>query len=236
MEHVNTGALERLVAGYIKKLGEAARSRLTGMLTRADESSIDSPVVRRRNNALLNELLASGEEIRIEFGETTKRFEGWITADHGPGADLRLDLSGPLPLPSECALQVYSSHLLEHLGFPHVLLRHLRECHRILKPGGSFSVAVPNARIWIDAYLEGRIDEEKYCGYKPAYSYFSGIDYINYVAYMGGVHHHLFDQANLVEILREAGFSDARARDFDETLDLADRKDQSIYAEANKRA
>jgi hypothetical protein len=38
-----------------------------------------------------------------------------------------------------------------------------------LKPGGSISVAAPDARIWIDGYLAGKMDEAEYCAYKPAF-------------------------------------------------------------------
>lgn len=223
-----------LIPQIAAKLRDAGLRSLSAIFARSSADSVDSAGVRDRNAAALNARLASGQPICIEFGETAKRLEGWLTADCGPGADIRLDLSRPLPIPTESVAKIYSSHLLEHLDFPDGLLQHLRECLRILKPGGTISVAAPNARIWIDAYLAGKIDEERYCGYKPAYAYFSSIDYINYVAYMGGAHRHLFDQDNLVAVLRGAGFETARARAFDQDIDLAERRDESVYAIATK--
>jgi predicted SAM-dependent methyltransferase len=63
----------------------------------------------------------------------------------------------------------------------------LAECLRILKPGGKFSAAVPNARIFLNAYHNpDSFNPAVYCRYKPAYHYNSKIDYVNYIAYMDG--------------------------------------------------
>ena len=44
----------------------------------------------------------------------------------------------------------------------------------------------------------------------------------------------MYDEENLVEILKTAGFKNASLRDFDETIDEKSRDDISIYAEAFK--
>ncbi|HEY8359215.1 MAG TPA: hypothetical protein VIL30_17335, partial [Ramlibacter sp.] len=62
----------------------------------------------------------------------------------------------------------------------------------------------------------------------------SFLDQVNYVAYMGGEHAYLFDEENLVNTLKTAGFTTASLRHFDAALDLADRDFESIYAIATK--
>ena len=54
------------------------------------------------------------------------------------------------------------------------------------------------------------------------------------MAYMGGHHRHLFDEENLCQILVDRGYRDVRLREFDEALDLPQRRDQSIYVKALK--
>ena len=78
---------------------------------------------------------------------------GWINVDlFGPGADLRLDLREPLPFSSNTITEIYTEHFFEHLDYPNVLdslgwnletpnapseaLLFLRECRRVLAPGG----------------------------------------------------------------------------------------------------
>lgn len=111
----------------------------------------------------------------------------------------------------------------------------LRECHRVLIPGGSFSLAVPNARIFLEGYLRpDRFDKNSYCSYDAGLSYASKLDYVNYIAYMGGEHKHMFDEENLPFVLSEAGFKSIRLRDFDPAIDLAVRRHESLYAIAYK--
>ena len=44
----------------------------------------------------------------------------------------------------------------------------------------------------------------------------------------------MFDEENLVNTLKKAGFSDVKLRVFDESIDLLERDNESIYALAIK--
>jgi predicted SAM-dependent methyltransferase len=129
---------------------------------------------------------------------------------------------------------IYSSHLLEHFSY-HELVNFLNECLRILKPGGIFSAAVPNARIYLEAYQNpAGFEPGLFCRYEPAYNYNSKIDYVNYMAYMDGHHHYMFDEENLVAILNKTGFKTVRSREFDKVLDMEVRHFQTIYVHCEK--
>jgi hypothetical protein len=105
---------------------------------------------------------------------------------------------------------------------------------RALAPGGTFSVCVPNARIYLEAYVRGEQLPEPFLGYRPAYFCNGRIDYANYTAYMDGHHKYMFDEENLLAILARSGFRDARLRDFDPALDMKERHFESIYALAER--
>lgn len=191
--------------------------------------------IASKNQHLIKFLLESGRPIKIELGSSQKRMEGWITMDLDPKSDLCMDLSQPLPFPDNCVEEIYSSHLFEHFYFPYPMLNLLSECYRILKPGGIFKIAVPNARIYIESYQNSeQFDPQKYCLYTPAYHYHSKIDFINYIAYMDGHHRYLFDEENLPKVIAHGGFENVKLRDFEPGLDLESRKHESIYAEAIK--
>jgi predicted SAM-dependent methyltransferase len=189
-----------------------------------------------RNRKAVGKLLGSGRPIQLELGSWRRPGrEDWTFSDLGGNGDIQLDLTQPIPLPNDCVSRIYSSHLLEHFQFPQPMLGLLGECHRILKPEGEFSIAVPNARLFLEAYLsEAPFQVEKYCNWDVGLSFKHKIDYVNFIAHLGGEHKHLFDADNLVEVLTQAGFRNARIRDFDPSLDLEQRRDESIYAVAIK--
>ena len=98
-----------------------------------------------------------------------------------------------------------------------------------------FSVCVPDASLYIKAYIEKknfRTDENFFIEGKIFTN--SYIDQINYIAYMGGEHKHMWDAESLVNILGILGFKDAKLRDFDDSIDRVERNYESIYAVATK--
>ncbi|MEK6285221.1 MAG: methyltransferase domain-containing protein [Acidobacteriota bacterium] len=158
-----------------------------------------------------------------------------MASDITGGGDIRLDLTQSIPFPDNSVELIYSSHVLEHFSYPIPMIHLLRECHRILKPGGTLRVAVPDARIFLNAYVDpGSFDKARFCSLDVGLSYKSKIDYVNFIAYMGGEHKHLFDEENLVLVLAEAGFRDVCIRVFDPEVDLEVRRHESIYAQAVK--
>jgi predicted SAM-dependent methyltransferase len=189
-------------------------------------------IVPGRNRKVVDTLLARGAPIRLELGSWTRpELAGWTFSDINGNGDLQLDLTAPIPFPDDTVDKVYSSHLIEHFAYPAPMMDLLRECHRILRPGGEFSVAVPNARIFLEAYLSGReLPQAKYFGCEVGLSFATKIDYINFSAYLGGEHKHMFDEENLVAILAAAGFREVRVRPFDPPLDLESRRHESLYA------
>lgn len=175
------------------------------------------------------------EPVRLELGAGARKLPGWISIDAAGTPDIRCDLNtSDLPFADASVDEIYSSHFLEHFYHRDLVGHVLPECLRVLRPGGLFGAAVPDAAIYIRAYVEGRPFPEVIPTCRKAYFFDSPLDSINYIAYMGGDHRHLFDRANLVALLKGAGFCDVRLRDFDAGLDVAKRRAQSIYCVARK--
>jgi predicted SAM-dependent methyltransferase len=190
----------------------------------------------RRARRAAERLLARGGPIRLELGSGPRvGMEGWISVDLNVSADIQHDLTKPLPLPDESVDAIYSSHMLEHFTYPRPMLDLLHDCRRVLKPGAALKVAVPNARIFLDAYRDpAPFDCEKFCTEEVGLHFTSRIDVVNFIAYLGGEHKFMFDEENLPRVLEEAGFRDAHTRGFDPSIDVARRRHESLYAEAVK--
>jgi predicted SAM-dependent methyltransferase len=171
--------------------------------------------------------------LRVELGSVRRGLPGWTTLDTASGADLYWDLRRPLPFRDGQVVELYSSHVLEHFAYPD-LKRLLAECLRVLAPAGVMRVAVPDAGLYVRGY-DGEVEiPATLLGYEPGVCGSARIDLLNYIAYMGGEHRHMFDLDGLLAVLLDAGFVDVSSRAFDPTLDLADRDDVTIYAIGRK--
>jgi predicted SAM-dependent methyltransferase len=183
----------------------------------------------------IKNIINKKEIINLEIGAGDKKGEnGWITLDVTKNCDINWNLQKGIPFPNESIHKIYSSHLFEHLSFKEGQ-KLLDECLRVLVPGGVFSICVPNAKIYMEAYVKGEcLEKSKFFMHKPAYNDTSRIDYVNYMAYMDGEHKYMFDEENLVAILQKKGFMNVHLRNYDPNLDRQERDFESIYAEARK--
>ena len=75
-----------------------------------------------------------------------------------PFIDLTWDITKPLPLANSSLNGVYSEHVLEHLPFDVVPVI-LRDWVRVMKPGGTLRVLVPDAELYLNTYLAIRSGE-----------------------------------------------------------------------------
>jgi predicted SAM-dependent methyltransferase len=183
----------------------------------------------------LRRLLMERNEIFVELGSGDRAGQGgWITIDMTKHCDIFWDLRKGLPFSNDSVAKIYSSHFFEHLSFKEAQ-DFLIECKRVLAPGGKFLICIPNAKIYLEAYVTGKnLPFDEYFLYKPAYNHTTRIDYVNYMAYMNGEHKYMFDEENILYILKSKGFNNVRLRKFDPNLDMKERDYESIYAEAQK--
>jgi predicted SAM-dependent methyltransferase len=183
----------------------------------------------------VRKLLRESNDIFLEVGAGNKKgVNGWTTVDISRSCDIFWDLRNGIPFPDESIKKIYSSHFFEHLTFKDTQ-KFLDECKRVLIPGGTFSICVPNAKLYIELYLNpDPVRREQFLGYKPADNSTTAIDFLNYTAYMDGLHKYMFDEENLLYILESKHFRNVRLRSFDPDIDMKARDFESIYAEAEK--
>ena len=214
-------------------------------LKRLIKSYCPSPVIRlgkgvrhfarlAQSRRLIRRLQNSSLPIKLELGSGRKKgLNGWTTLDLAPGCDLYCDLARGIPFPDNSVVYIYSSHFFEHLTFKQTQVL-LDECMRVMSPGGRFSICVPNAKLFLTAYVNNETLDKQFLAWAPAHNNTTRMDYVNYIAYMDGAHEYMFDGENLVHILKAKGFRNVRIRDFDEEIDLEGRRHESIYAEGIK--
>lgn len=154
-------------------------------------------------------LFANKANLRLHLGCGNRVIPGWINIDafEQSNLDLRWDLRERLPFDEGVAELAYSEHFLEHLE-PEEAGKFLREVFRVLKPGGLFRLGVPDARLYLEHYVNG--DREFFTRWdhlgNTVNRLETPIEVINQMFRMGGHHLYAWDFESLEKSLRRAGF------------------------------
>lgn len=184
---------------------------------------------RRRWTKLLQR-----KEVKLNLGSgPTRGKNGWTNVDLF-GADINHDLTKGVPLKDNTVDAVYSSHVFEHIPYKD-LINVISEIRRILKPGGKLLVCVPNAGLYLRAYFKN----EMFVNYDEMYipaavNTNSKIDQLNYIAYLNGDHTFMFDEENIINILKMCDFNNVDFREFNPDIDQIERDFESMYVQAYK--
>lgn len=142
--------------------------------------------------------------LRINLGSGQRKFgPGWVNIDVQAKWSPDICCSGDsIPLPSSCAQLVVMHHVLEHFGCGEADAC-IQEVKRLLAPGGSLIVTVPNIPVLVAGHQMGAIDD---------FTLMVNL----YGAYMGDEadrHKWGYTQQSLREYLRQFGWSTVVAFD-----------------------
>jgi SAM-dependent methyltransferase len=172
--------------------------------------------------------------IKLNLGSGPRKGDnGWTNIDLF-GSDINHDLKKGLPLEDDIVDMVYSSHVFEHIPYQD-LLGVIAEIRRVLKPGGALLVCVPNAGLYLRAYFNNEMFVSYDEMFLPAVvNTGSGIDQVNYIAYLNGDHTFMFDEENIIKILKKCKFRNVDFRAFDPIIDHIERDFESMYVKATK--
>lgn len=132
-------------------------------------------------------------------------FESW-DADPDVACD-RHQRVPPIPLPEASVDEIYMGHLLEHFD-PEAIGRLLRECRRVLVPGGRLGVVVPDTRKVLEHYLrqDGATVEVPQGVHWRLNDLDSVCAVFLYSTIQQSHHRWSYDRATLCRVLERAGF------------------------------
>jgi SAM-dependent methyltransferase len=209
---------------------------------------------------------AATEALRLHLGCGPCTPAGWVNVDYALGARLARiaplrpllralalfhvdwsrsivvhDLRRPLPWADDSASAIYSSHTLEHLSRDDGA-RFLRECSRVLAPGGVIRIVVPDLRAVLRDYEKGSFPAVDLLEHLGVFSQMPGDGRLRRLLapHVRFPHRCMYDAPSLLEAMRGAGL-DARLQppqisriaDVD-ALEAEERTRDSLIVEAQK--
>jgi predicted SAM-dependent methyltransferase len=190
--------------------------------------------------------LRRAPDLSLNIGSGAFGLEGWVNMDTDyvhPSITLALDVRRGLPFRDNQARRIFSEHAVEHLDFHQDIPALFDEFYRVLAPGGALRIIVPDGARFLKAYASGSKQDFAALGWNldalPGDIY-TPMHIINHIFHQGGEHLFAWDFETMELMLRRAGFSDIRQRQFRESadpelaIDLKVHEPYSLIVEAVK--
>lgn len=140
----------------------------TRPLTLDDKEFIDRRWIDRlpegtgpsHSGILIQKLIDEGKSVKFNMGAGQDKIEGYLSVDmHSDTADIKMDIM-KLNLPQDCADEIMSSHLIEHIP-QHRAPEILEKWYNVLKRDGKLIIETPNIEELFKDYLI-QTEEEKH--------------------------------------------------------------------------
>jgi predicted SAM-dependent methyltransferase len=175
---------------------------------------------------------------RLNWGCGEHPEPGWLNSDikDVPGIDIVADVRAGLPLETGSIDYITSIHALPELPYPD-LIPALRELHRVLKPGGTLRLALPDLERGIAAYQSG---DAEYFHVPDEDARSIGAKFVTQMVWYG-YSRTLFVPDFVQELLERAGFARVErcayrqtAGRWPEIVELDNRPRESLFMEGYK--
>ncbi|WP_320673779.1 class I SAM-dependent methyltransferase [Prochlorococcus sp. MIT 1341] len=183
-----------------------------------------------RDKWLYNEYIKNNKIRKLHIGCGRSLIKGWLNTDYYGGKDImRLDATKKFPFKDNEFDYIFSEHMIEHISYNDAT-KMLKECFRILKPGGKIRISTPDIRKIITlfnpktethkSYIEWSI--ENWCCNKYPKVFSPAFVVNNYVRDWG--HQFIYDIETLELNLSIAGFVDIPKK----TLSISESSDVNL--------
>lgn len=200
-----------------------------------------SLLLRGRKFQLKRNALRTHLYLNIGCGPNT--LDGFINVDYQwfPKLDLCWDITKGIPIANNSIKGIFCEHCLEHLSYTECTYV-LSEFQRVLYPGGSVRIVVPDFEMYIMLYHMSKQKDKVVFPYVTDIMRAEGYTPLMALNRVFREHGHkvAFDYTTLQVCLNKAGFVDIQklkygeGRDVTLLQDSATRQIESLYVEATK--
>ena len=164
----------------------------------------------------VNRYLASHPMRKLQIGAGPTLLPGFLSTDIEPASNsvVYLDATKPFPFDDKTFDYVFSEHMIEHIPW-HKGMFMLKECFRILKPGGAIRIATPDLDVVLHlGDRNGNPLNEKYIKcftdrFLKGVGVYNAVLVVNEYFHAWG-HQILYNGDLLATAMRDAGFTEDR--------------------------
>lgn len=204
----------------------------------------------RRRASLTRRRYRGARDLLVNLGSGPHGKPGWVNVDisREHAVNCVYDIRRDLPFEEGSVAGIFCEHVLEHLHRKEETPIFLRECLRVLAPGGALRVIVPDCGRYLQAYAQqGWAALDTLRGTDAAHrdpyfavSYRTKMELVNMLFRQDGEHQYAYDAETLLLDLRDAGFGRVVEQRFGVSvdprllLDQPSRATESLYVEAIK--
>jgi predicted SAM-dependent methyltransferase len=169
-------------------------------------------ILERRDRRLRDMYLRDDPQPKLQVGGGWHRLDGWLNTDLSLVARdvMLMDATQAFPLPDDTFCYVYTEHMIEHVPYGDAAGM-LRQCYRVLRPGGVLRVVTPDLAAILSLYGPSLSDLQQrylswFCGQLlPAGHPRSATSVVNAMFRLWG-HQFIYDEITLADALVRAGF------------------------------
>ena len=196
-----------------------------------------SSLIRGKNLFVNRKKIQSAKLLNIGCGENV--YPQFVNLDFywRPGIDVCMDITKQgYPIPDGSMEGVYTEHCLEHVPLE-AGTKNLAEIYRVLRPGGTLRIVVPDGELYFTIYNKKLTGESAIMPYEEGY--ITPIARINSLFRSYG-HQFIYDFETFRLLLEKTGFKDIKkvkymeGRNKDLLIDTEWRQVESLYVEASK--
>ena len=175
--------------------------------------------------------------LSLNIGSGGRGIAGWVNTDavrHPGDQSFPCDVRRTLPFADCSVARILAEHVIEHLNFRLEIPQVLSEFFRVLEPGGTIRIIVPDGRRFVEAYhFNDRAHWESLGLTALPLDMPTPMAMLNHIFHQGGEHHFAYDFETLEWALRMAGFQAIRQTSFGVSSDpllAIDRCEHALYS------
>ncbi len=143
---------------------------------------------------------------KVHIGCGANVLPNWDNLDMEATGATKWCCPDPLPYADNSVDAIYSQHFWEHVPLDQGEFL-LRECARVLKPGGVIRISTPDLKVLVLMYNTKNIRYASVVGFMPN----SPADLLNQGMRLWG-HQYIYDEEELTRLFKDAGFNPTRRK------------------------